>query len=94
MLQLERLSRELVARLKTMALHDSHFAELAACLDQIEDDRLKAQEQIEEARCCYASDDIEIDDVPLVSRTDDNNGAWISAWVRIAPDVDSEQDGL
>lgn len=37
---------------------------------------------IEEARAMYCDDDVEIDDTPLVSPTDDG-GIWVAAWVYV-----------
>lgn len=41
---------------------------------------------IEAARANYCNDDLEIDDTPLLSPTE--NGCWVSAWVWVA--IDSE----
>jgi hypothetical protein len=38
----------------------------------------------------YATDDIEIDDEPAISRADD--GTWVAAWVWIADPEEEEED--
>lgn len=43
-------------------------------------------EQIERARDEYQTDDIEIDDDAMVSRAEEENGMWVSAWVWL-PDI-------
>lgn len=49
------------------------------------------EEVVTEARRLYASDDIEIDDVPLVSIGE--RGAWVSAWVWVpSSDAGDEED--
>lgn len=90
MLDLERLSREIVATLRdqTDAPPDI-YRELDRCLLEIESDRAKSADQIEEARLCHGSNDIGIPEVPLVSVADDG-AVWVQAWVRVAPDTDSE----
>ena len=53
-------------------------AAIAACNEDIAARRASADE-IEAARDEWASDDIEIDDVPLVSPAED--GVWVNAWL-------------
>jgi hypothetical protein len=91
MLDLERLSRELVTRLRTLAIHESHYDQLAAALHEIESDRIKSEDFIEEARLCYGDDDIVVPPQPLVSIAEDG-AVWVQAWVWTPPDVDSEGD--
>jgi hypothetical protein len=91
MLDLERLSRELVTRLRTLALHESHYAELAAALHEIESDRIKAEDFIEEARMVYGDDEITVPPQPIVSIAEDG-AVWVQAWVWVPPDTDSEGD--
>lgn len=47
------------------------------------------EELIATARATYCSDDLEIDDAPVLSRGDD--GAWVQAWVWV-PYPDTEDD--
>ena len=91
MLDLERLSRELVTRLRTLAIHESHYDQLAAALHEIESDRIKSDDQIGEARLCYGDDDINVPTQPIVSIAEDG-AVWVQAWVRVPPDTDSEGD--
>lgn len=44
---------------------------------------------VEAARAIYASDDVEIDDAPKLSRSDEDKGTWVAAWVWVA-DEESE----
>ncbi len=44
-------------------------------------DRERFAAEIEKARQGYATDDLEIDDNPLVSVTDDS--VWVAAWIRV-----------
>ncbi len=89
MLDLERLSRELVTRLRTLAIHESHYDQLAAALHEIESDRIKSDDQIDEARIVYQCDDINVPTQPIVSIAEDG-AVWVQAWVHVAPDTDSE----
>ena len=89
MLDLERLSRELITRLRATAIHESHYAELAACLHEIESDRIKAEDFITEARLVYGDDEITVPTQPIVSIAADG-AVWVQAWVWTPPDVDSE----
>jgi hypothetical protein len=90
MLDLERLSRELVTRLRTLDIdNESHYDQLAAALYEIESDRIKSDDQIGEARLCYGDDDIVVPPQPLVSIAEDG-AVWVMAWVRVPPDTDSE----
>jgi hypothetical protein len=92
MLDLERLSRELVTRLACDdEVHPGYYAELAAALHEIESDRIKSDDQIGEARLCYGDDDIVVPPQPLVSIAEDG-AVWVQAWVRVPPDTDSEGD--
>jgi hypothetical protein len=92
MLDLERLSRELVTRLRTLDIdNESHYDQLAAALYEIESDRIKSDDQIGEARLCYGDDDIVVPTQPLVSIAEDG-AVWVQAWVRVPPDTDSEGD--
>lgn len=46
---------------------------------------------ISQARAQYCNDDIEIDDEPELSETDD--GAWVAAWVWVAnAEIEEEPD--
>jgi hypothetical protein len=90
MLDLERLSRELVTRLRTLDIdNESHYDQLAAALHEIESDRIKSDDQIGEARLCYGDDDIVVPTQPIVSIAEDG-AVWVQAWVRVPPDTDSE----
>jgi hypothetical protein len=91
MLDLERLSRELVTRLRTLDIHESHYDQLAAALHEIESDRIKSDDQINEARLYYGDDDIVVPPQPIVSIAEDG-AVWVQAWVRVPPDTDSEGD--
>lgn len=44
-----------------------------------ENDDIATVDEVIEARMNYASDEIEIDEEPAVSRADD--GVWVAAWV-------------
>jgi hypothetical protein len=92
MLDLERLSRELVTRLQTQTNCPKElYAELAACLHEIESDRSKAEDFISEARLVYGDDEITVPTQPIVSIAADG-AVWVQAWVWTPPDVDSEGD--
>jgi hypothetical protein len=42
---------------------------------------------VEEARKVWGSDDLEIDDDAKVSRTGDQQGYWVQAWVYVPADT-------
>jgi hypothetical protein len=91
MLDLERLSRELVTRLRTLDIdNESHYDQLAAALYEIESDRIKSDDQIEESRIVYQCDDINVPTQPIVSIAEDG-AVWVMAWVRTAPDQQDEE---
>ena len=48
-----------------------------------------SNEQIEEARAVYGSDEVEIDDVALTSVSDE--GVWVQAWVWLPKDEDGDE---
>jgi len=60
---------------------------------QAERERDSYRDAIAEARECYADDDCEIDDEPVVSIGDD--GVWVNAWVWVPRPSEPEfdQDG-
>jgi hypothetical protein len=98
MLDLERLSRELVAcihRYDDGELYlgtdgDEKLAALQSCLHEIESDRIKSEDFIEESRIVYHCDDITVPPQPIVSIADDG-AVWVMAWVRTAPDQQDEE---
>ncbi len=53
------------------------------------DDNEATLDEVIEARMLYASDEIEIDEEPAVSRADD--GVWVAAWVWLAKPVKEEK---
>ncbi len=53
------------------------------------DDSEATVDEVIEARMLYASDEIEIDEEPAVSRIDD--GVWVAAWVWLAKPVKEEE---
>lgn len=78
MTQLIKLSRELVEKLQTMpGIHPSHYQELADWFAKA--GTFASPQEIRAAREGYASDDIDIDEPAIASRTDD--GLWVQAWV-------------
>lgn len=67
---------------------------LSCVLEEVQEeiDSIKANPAIvDQARSMYTSDDIEIPEVPLMSRHEDG-GAWVSAWVFVPP-ADADQEG-
>lgn len=54
-------------------------------------------EAIERARALYASDDLEIDGTPALSRVDPelqaDPGVWVAAWVWVADDEAQDATG-
>jgi len=84
---IEARARELVAKLKGMAIHESHYQDLANALQSQDEVRAAHELTIEAARSNYASDDIEIDDLPMVAETADG-GVWVSAWVWVPLEQD------
>ena len=97
MLDLERLSRRLTAcihRYDDGELYlgtdgDDVLKDTNLCLYEIENDRIKSEDQIEEARIVYQCDDITVPSQPIVSVAADG-AVWVQAWVRVAPDTKSE----
>lgn len=65
-------------------------AQLSKLIHEIESDQTRHADQIEEARLCYEDDDTKIPPHPMVAPADDG-AVWVEAWVRIAPDTDTEQ---
>lgn len=84
MIELETIARELVAALekKDAADIELYHKKLADHLIQIDADRGEFAADIQAARDEHANDDLEIDDEPLVARSD--NGTWVNAWVYVA----------
>lgn len=81
MLTIESLARAVVANWDNGDLAGAVRA-MGDHLQQLDQDRLDHEGTITAARSNYAEpsgDDIEIDDVPLVSTAE--GGAWVSAWV-------------
>lgn len=98
MLDLERLSRELIAcihRYDDGELYlgtdgDEKLAALQSCLFEIEIARIKADDQIEEAQSIYSCDDITVPLQPIVSIADDG-AVWVQVWARVEPEGDDDE---
>lgn len=78
MLHLESAARDVVRKWETGDLAAA-VRELSAVLDGLEVDRVDYAEAIDVARRHTGTDEIEVDDDPLVSVGED--GTWVSAWV-------------
>lgn len=84
MLTLESQARALVEKLKGVGMHESHYAELDALLKQMEQERKDHAGLVEKAIDTHVTDDVEIDEFPLLSVADE--GVWVSAWVWVPRD--------
>lgn len=84
---LEQLIRQVCAETENPS---PAMLELQTELAELTDQRLAHEMTIEAARSNYATDDIEIDDDPLLSIADE--GVWVSAWVWVPTESEPEED--
>ena len=66
----------------------SAVRELDAQLKKIKNSRIKHKPDIETARIVYVTDDLEIDDEPILTVSED--GVWVGSWVWVnTPDAEN-----
>ena len=82
MLKLEELARQVVDNWESRHLQ-VHVRALAQHLKQLDADRQQYAAHIQQARDRYANDDLEIDDLPLVSPSAQPGSAFVNAWLWI-----------
>lgn len=89
MLALEAAAREVVAKWENGDLAQA-VRQLDAALKEIDQGRLDHEETIETARRTHVSDDLAIDEEPLVSAGE--KGIWVSAWVFVPIEEQPSED--